>query len=93
MCQSPNGNIYLHYLLALPVIIAILPITVNETVGKNEKRSYRKNIWGNVVGYVSGRREIEFDCCSYVEAWAEVWVSGLSYEEAELKALKINETK
>ena len=38
------------------------------------KRSIRLNIWGNWVGYVSGRRWMEFGCQAWAEREAREWL-------------------
>lgn len=43
------------------------------------KRSVRRNIWGNTVGYVSGRRFWEF---GDDEKAAGLWVRGATLEDA-----------
>lgn len=53
------------------------------------KRTVRINIWGNVVGYVSGKRFWEFGergTCN--EATAKAWAEGESLEEAQYAILK-----
>lgn len=52
-----------------------------------KKRSAKRNVWGNVVGYEGGRRAEEFGHADYADLWAELWVSGMSREEAECRAL------
>lgn len=47
------------------------------------KRTYRRNIWGNVVGYESGRRAWEFGCEIQAEAIAAEWCKGGTPSEAE----------
>ena len=54
---------------------------------KKAKRTWRRNIWGNVVGYEGGRRTEEFGCATYADKWAEFWCKGYSREEAEELAL------
>lgn len=56
---------------------------------KIKKRSYRKNVWGNVVGYEGGRRVEEFGCHPWSERWAQEWVKGVSKEDAEYVALGV----
>ena len=46
------------------------------------KRSCRRNAWGNVVGYESGRRAYEFGCEIESMQVAEQWVLGGTAEEA-----------
>lgn len=53
------------------------------------KRTVKNNIYGNIVGYVSGKRFWEFgsiDKCN--EATAKAWAQGESLEEAQLAILK-----
>jgi hypothetical protein len=46
------------------------------------KRTYRINVYGNVVGYVSGRRFKEFGLRDgWNEREAEAWVAGRENEE------------
>lgn len=45
------------------------------------KRSVRKNIYGNTVGYVSGRRFWEFGAGISAEHDAQYWLNGASLEE------------
>lgn len=45
------------------------------------KRSIRRNVWGNVNGYVSGRHFWEFGCDMRS---AEYWQAGASLEHAHL---------
>lgn len=52
------------------------------------KRSWRRNIWGNVVGYEGGRRVEEFGCADYADLWAEKWAGGLDRGAAEMAALE-----
>lgn len=54
------------------------------------KRTWKRNRWGNVVGYEGGRRVIEFGCQPWSERWAEWWCTGLTSEEAEYKALGVS---
>lgn len=64
-------------------------IDVNLTVQYPEtpagKRAVRANIYGNLVGYVSGRRFWEFGAN---EAWnkrvADEWLQGLALEQAQM---------
>lgn len=56
---------------------------------KPKKRTWRRNIWGNVVGYEGGRRVQEFGCAGYADKWAEEWSKGLSVEDAEYAALGV----
>lgn len=51
------------------------------------KRTWRRNIWGNVVGYEGGRRVEEFGCERYADRWAMAWANGMSRNDAELFAL------
>ncbi|KVR21652.1 hypothetical protein WK13_34510 [Burkholderia ubonensis] len=51
------------------------------------KRSWKRNIWGNVVGYEGGKRIEEFGCAGYAERWAMAWANGMTREEAETYAL------
>lgn len=44
------------------------------------KRSLRRNIYGNVVGYVGGKRFWEFGCGASAETDAELFVKGYSLE-------------
>ena len=44
------------------------------------KRSVRRNIWGNMVGYVSGRRFWEFGSNASSERDADLWAKGYSLE-------------
>ena len=60
------------------------------TKPKAPKRSWKRNIWDNVVGYESGRRAEEFGCDSYADRWAEAWATGLTREAAEYVALGID---
>lgn len=49
------------------------------------KRSIRVNIWGNVVGYVAGRRFWEFGTNNSVnEKIAGFWLGGASLEDANV---------
>ena len=57
---------------------------------KQPKRSWRRNIWGNVVGYEGGRRVEEFGCRAYADKWAEIWASGETRERAETIALGLD---
>lgn len=53
------------------------------------KRSVKENIYGNIVGYVAGKRFWEFgsiDNCS--RAIAKAWKEGESLEEAQFAILK-----
>lgn len=43
------------------------------------KRTIKRNVWGNVNGYVSGRRFWEF---GQDEKTAEFWLKGATLEEA-----------
>lgn len=54
------------------------------------KRSVKRNIWGNLVGYVSGKRFWEFGEAfnGGNEATAEAWVKGASLEEAQFAILE-----
>ena len=54
---------------------------------KAAKRTYKMNIYGNVVGYVGGRRFVEFGCQPHAELWGQKWAEGLNYEAAETAAL------
>ena len=45
------------------------------------KRSFRRNIYGNIVGYVSGKRFWEFGCGASAEGDAQYWVDGWSLED------------
>lgn len=41
------------------------------------KRSVHENIWGNIVGYVGGRRFREFGCTgSWTRLEAQAWLEG-----------------
>lgn len=56
------------------------PIDYPET--PKGKRSVRCNIWGNIVGYVSGKRFWEFGASNIVdEEIAEKWKNGASLKE------------
>lgn len=48
------------------------------------KRKVKRNIWGNTVGYVSGRRFWEF---GDLQETAKVWESGASLEAAYMEGL------
>lgn len=50
------------------------------------KRTFRRNIWGNVVGYEGGRRAHEFGCAVDAERVAEIWASGRTVHEARFLA-------
>ena len=59
-----------------------LPINYPET--PKGKRTIRKNVWGSVVGYVSGKRFWEFGLVgTWNEAVAANWCSGETLEEAQ----------
>ncbi|MBU9405997.1 hypothetical protein KTE46_09970 [Burkholderia multivorans] len=51
------------------------------------KRTWKRNIWGNVVGYEGGRRAEEFGCAPHAERWAMAWANGMTREDAEDYAL------
>lgn len=47
------------------------------------KRAVRINIWGNIVGYVSGFRFWEFGTNNYTNRCiAEAWLAGKTLKEA-----------
>lgn len=49
------------------------------------KRSVRTNIWGNVVGYVSGRRFWEFGSAGgWTDKVAAEWLKGKTLEQAQM---------
>ena len=55
------------------------------------KRTVKHNIWGNIVGYVSGKRFWEFgtrDRCN--EAVANAWQAGATIEDAQMAVLDLN---
>lgn len=54
-----------------------------------KKRSAKRNVWGNVVGYEGGRRAEEFGHADYADLWAELWVGGMTKEAAEIAALDL----
>lgn len=54
------------------------------------KRSVRRNIWGNLVGYVSGRRFWEFGQAYDAgnETTAKAWAAGKDLGAAQLAILE-----
>lgn len=51
------------------------------------KRTIRNNIYGNLVGYVAGKRWEEFGDC-YSEGnkrAAALWAEGMDFDEARIK--------
>lgn len=50
----------------------------------NGKRTVRKNIYGNVKGYVSGKMFWEFGCNEIADKVAEAWKNGATLEDAHL---------
>ena len=54
---------------------------------KTPKRRYKRNIWGNVVGYEGREKVEEFGCSPWADRWAEFWVLGYNKEAAENLAL------
>lgn len=50
-------------------------------------RTWRRNIWGNVVGYEGRSRAEEFGCHTWSERWAMAWCQGMSRENAETFAI------
>lgn len=54
---------------------------------KTPRRTWTRNIWGNVVGYQGGQRAEEFGCAGYADAWAAYWATGMDREAAEGAAL------
>ncbi len=61
----------------------LLKISYPET--PKGKRAVRRNIWGGIVGYVSGTRFWEFGLAfrTWDEAVAANWLAGESLEEAQ----------
>lgn len=51
------------------------------------KRTWKMNIYGNVVGFEGARRVEEFGCQPWSERWAMAWANGMSREDAESYAL------
>ncbi|MDF0506537.1 hypothetical protein POK33_37935 [Burkholderia cenocepacia] len=51
------------------------------------KRSWKRNIWGNVVGYEGGKRAEEFGDQPWSERWAVAWANGMTRDDAESFAL------
>ena len=54
---------------------------INQEPTPKGKRSVRWNIYGNWVGYVSGKRWKEFGCQPWSEREANEWLEGKENDE------------
>lgn len=59
-------------------------LKIEYPVTPDGKRTVRRNVYGNVVGYVSGKRFWEFGCDAWAAKVANVWLGGKSLEDAQL---------
>ena len=61
-----------------------MALNVNYPNTPNGKRTIKTNVYGNVNGYVGGKKFWEFGCGSVAEKIAIAWESGKTLEDAHL---------
>lgn len=54
----------------------IIKSNIEKEATPKGKRTVRLNIWGNWIGYVSGRRWMDFGCHASAEQDAAEWITG-----------------